>query len=118
MEKPTQVRLAFATFPSIEDARRVTAALVTERLIACANLIPGVESVYFWNSKLENSSEVLVLMKTDATAWSQSERRYHELHSYEIPALVLLEPDQVAGKYAEWILQNCSRHSSPCSNEA
>ena len=71
----------FCTFPDLENARRVIDRLVSDRLIACGNIFPGIESIYRWKDKIERSSEVLGILKTRRDKFSLIESVFKELHT-------------------------------------
>lgn len=99
------VLLVLCTFPDAETARHAGSALVEAGLAACVNLLPGIESIYRWQGKVERAGEVLAVFKTTAAALPAFERRLVEMHPYEVPEVVVLQPAQVAESYARWILQ-------------
>lgn len=102
MDHPN-ARLLLSTFADEESALSVLRQLLEERLIACGTLIPGVRSLYRWKGKIEEASEVFVLMKTDQKNASRCMSRIQELHPYEVPELILLDLEAVADPYALWI---------------
>ena len=95
--------LVFCTFPDLGKARETGTALVESQLAACVNLIPGVESIYRWEGKVETAAEVLAVFKTTSGAWGRFEARLRELHPYEVPEIVALRPEQVSEGYARWV---------------
>ena len=80
--------LVLSTFANEADAARVVRTLVEERLIACGNLLPGARSIYRWQGAVEDTAEVVVLMKTRKQDWAALLSRLHELHPYEVPECV------------------------------
>lgn len=98
-------RLVFCTFPDADTARRAGTALVEAGLAACVNLMPGIESIYRWQGKVEKAGEVLAVFKTTAEALPAFERRLVEMHPYEVPEVVVVQPARVAESYARWIVQ-------------
>lgn len=99
----SDVRLVLCTFPDVEKAREIGMKLVEERLAACVNLLPGVESIYRWQGVVESSAEVLAIFKTTADGWAAFAARLKELHPYEVPEIIAVEPDQVTAAYAKWV---------------
>ena len=91
------------TASSREEAERIARALVEERLAACVNLIPGVTSLYTWEGKTCESSEVLLEAKTHASRFEDLSRRVRELHSYEVPEIVAFRVERGSGDYLEWV---------------
>jgi len=77
--------------------------LVEERLIACGNLLPGARSLYRWEGKVVDESEVAVLMKTRKQDWTALMSRLHELHSYDTPECIAVRIAAGAPKYMAWL---------------
>lgn len=96
-------RLVFCTFPDAASARQIGTVLVEKQLAACVNLIPGVESVYRWQGKVESASEVLAVFKTSAAVLPDFERELAGLHPYDVPEIIALEPAAMAENYADWL---------------
>lgn len=103
----SEVLLILATFPDTETARRIAGILVEERLVACVNLFPQVESIYRWKGQVEIGVEVAAWMKTTHLCYPALEVRYRELHPYEVPALVAIEVEGGLPGYLQWVGQNC-----------
>ena len=101
-----QFRLVFCTFPDAASARQIGTALIEKQLAACVNLIPGVESIYRWQGKVENSAEVLAIFKTSAEVFPAFEQELAEFHPYDVPEIIALEPAAVAENYANWLLES------------
>src|SRR3954471_21004219 len=85
---PNETFLAFSTFPDAETARRIACELVNANLVACANILPQVESIYRWQGKLEESTEVLVLFKLSVARYREFEEKLKELHPYDVPEII------------------------------
>jgi periplasmic divalent cation tolerance protein len=98
-----EIGLILTTFADEDAAASVVRTLVEERLIACGSLIPGVTSIYRWKEALEESAEVQVMLKTSAETASRCMVRLAELHPYEVPEIIELEPKAVSGPYASWL---------------
>jgi periplasmic divalent cation tolerance protein len=95
--------VVLTTFAAEDDAVRVTRALLEERLIACANLLPGARSLYSWAGKIQDEREVLALMKTRKQDWPAVMSRLHELHPYDTPECLALRVASGAPKYLAWL---------------
>lgn len=104
----SEVRLALCTFPDSALAERVAAQLVDRQLAACVNLLPGLRSIYRWQGKVETDSEVLAILKTTAAALPDLEAALTELHPYDVPEIVTLEPTRVNEPYAAWVAASVS----------
>src|SRR5262249_13911067 len=99
----TDALLVFSTFPDEATAARVVRVLVEERLIACANLLPGARSIYRWKDGVMDEREVVPLMKSRKQDWGALMSRLHELHPYEVPECVAVRMAAGAPKYMEWL---------------
>jgi len=96
----------FCTFPDLEYARRVVDQLVKDRLIACGNIFPAIESIYRWKDKIERASEVLAILKTTRHKFGQLESVFKELHPYEVPELIATPISNGLPAYLAWITEN------------
>ncbi len=92
----------YSTFPDREAARTAARALVTEGLVACANIMP-IDSIYRWEGAVEESPEVAVLLKTRRTFYHRVEARLRELHTYDVPAIVAYPILGGLTAYLDWI---------------
>ncbi len=103
---PDQVAVVvLCTFPDVEKARVIAALLVERRLAACVNLLPGVESIYRWEGKVERAGEVLAVIKT--TRYPELEAALKELHPYEVPEILALPVAAGLAGYLEWLGAEC-----------
>lgn len=103
------LRLLITTFPDEESAASAARTLLEERLIACGTLLPGARSLYLWKEGIEESREILVLMKTAGDLAHRCMGRLEELHPYDVPEIVLVDPSAVSGAYAGWVTESLSR---------
>ena len=99
----TEMLMVFTAFANADDAARVVRTLVEERLIACGNLLPGVRSLYRWEGKVADQSEVMVLMKTRKQDWTALISRLHELHPYRTPECIAVRIAAGAPAYMAWL---------------
>ena len=91
------------TTSSLEEGETIGATLVKERLAACVNIIGNVESVYLWEGRLEKSTEALMLAKTREDLVEKLIERVQELHSYEVPAVLVLPIIHGNEDYFKWM---------------
>jgi len=101
-----EFRLVYMTASSRDEAKKIGRALVEERLAACANVIDGMESVYWWQGKLTEDRETVLIAKTRADLVPALTERVKALHSYTVPCVVALplvggNPDYMAWLEAE-----------------
>jgi periplasmic divalent cation tolerance protein len=95
--------VVLVTFPSIEVARSISSTLVEGCLAACVNLLPGAESVYRWEGKVESSSEVVGLVKTTDARLEELQQKYLALHPYEVAEFVVLDLAGGSVAYLDWV---------------
>ena len=86
-----------------EEAEKIAESLILERLAACVNILPAVNSVYFWEGKLCNEQELLLIIKTTTILYTRLEKRVKDLHSYEVPEIISIPLEQGSAKYLKWI---------------
>jgi len=102
-EDPGTFLVVFATAPDADTASTIGAALVEERLAACANLVPGLTSIYRWEGRVHKDPEVLLLIKTRAELFPALEARVRAMHPYKVPEIVALRIDAGSAPYLRWI---------------
>jgi periplasmic divalent cation tolerance protein len=95
--------LVLVTAPDARVARRLVRQALTARLIACANLLPGVESHYQWQGRLERSREVLLLLKTPRALLPRLEKLILAGHPYDTPEFVVLPFVGGNRRYLDWL---------------
>lgn len=96
------MKLLVTTAPP-EKAGEIARALVSEKLVACANVLPGVKSVYWWKGAVEDAAESMILMKTVPELAGAALARLAQLHPYEVPEGVVLEIEGGLAPYLQWI---------------
>lgn len=96
--------VVFCTFPDQETARRISKDLITDGLAACVNLIPAIESIYRWDGKIEQSTEVLAMFKVVSSGFKKLETALLEKHPYDTPEIIGIAADQVSKNYLKWVL--------------
>ena len=104
----THFRLALVTAPDLKTARRLARAALEARLIACANLVPKMESHYRWQGKIERGAEVLMVLKTTAKSVAKLEKLIVSLHPYDTPEFIVLPLKGGNRKYLHWLGVSCS----------
>lgn len=88
-----------------EQGTDLVRALVAERLVACGNVIPGVTSVYRWEGQVETASEVVLMMKTTTERLPALKARIGELHSYDVPEVLVSPITDGSPDYLQWVRQ-------------
>lgn len=101
------------TVGSEDDARILAGAVVAERLAACAQIVGPLESVYWWDGAVTGAREWLVRCKTTRGRADALVLRLRDLHPYEVPEIVLLEPVRVADPYGAWVRESIEGPADP-----
>jgi periplasmic divalent cation tolerance protein len=93
----------YVTAGSAEEAERIGRALVAERLAACANILPGMRSIYWWDGKMEDATEAVLVLKSVRANLAALTARVKALHSYAAPCVVALPIEGGNEEYLRWI---------------
>ncbi len=93
----------YVTVPTDSLAQKIASAVVSERLAACANIIPGMKSLYRWEGKIEQRDEVVLILKTQAHLFPAVEARVKALHSDKTPCIVALPLTAGSADFMQWI---------------
>jgi periplasmic divalent cation tolerance protein len=101
--KSTAFKIVLVTAPDLKTARKLANAALQARLIACANLVPKVESHYWWNGKIERGAEVLMILKTTSRRLAALEKLVLALHPYDTPEFVVLDLRGGNRRYLDWV---------------
>ncbi len=100
------IRLVYCTTDTPATAREMSRVLLEERRIACANLLPGMRSLYRWRGEVEEAEETVLILKTTATQLDSLIPRVVELHPYECPAVLVLPVEAGNEAYFSWLREN------------
>lgn len=103
MKSAEAFAVVLVTAPDLKTARSLARAALSARLIACANLIPKIESHYRWRGKIESAEEVLLVMKTAKVGLAALEKKFLSLHPYETPEFLVLPLGAGNQKYLDWL---------------
>lgn len=95
--------MIYAPFPDRDCARAAASQMLEEQLIACANILGEVESLFVWDGKLDSAAEIGVLFKTDKTILDRATKRLGELHPYDTPAILGWHCDSAAPATTNWL---------------
>jgi periplasmic divalent cation tolerance protein len=99
----SDIRIVFCTCPDNDSASRIAEALVGERLAACVNILPAIDSVYRWQGAIERASEVQLIIKTVETRVTALIARIRALHPYELPEILAIDAAGGLPDYLEWV---------------
>ncbi|MCJ7784629.1 MAG: divalent-cation tolerance protein CutA [Desulfobacterales bacterium] len=95
--------LMISTTGSEKEARKIARSLVEERLAACANVIPGVRSFFYWVGRLCQEKEALILVKTVNNKARKIMDKIKKIHSYEVPEIIFFRVDMGEKNYLKWV---------------
>ncbi len=107
MESSNYITVLITT-ASIQEAREIAKVLLERRKIACANLIPKVESHFWWQDKLDSAEESLLIAKSKAALLPEIVTLVKEAHSYQVPEIIALPIIGGSQDYLEWIEKSVS----------
>jgi len=93
------------TAPDEDEAVKIGKTLVEERLAGCVNIIKGIRSIYFWQGKVEDEPEVLMIVKTKTDLFDELEKRVKSLHSYTVPEIIGIKIDKGSEGYLNWLTE-------------
>lgn len=96
------MRLLFATC-SPDDAEPLLVRLLEEKLVGCGNLLASATSRYWWEGRIERDTETLLWMETTAELAEAAVARLRELHPYDVPKIVVIDPESAEPAYLEWL---------------
>ena len=99
----TPLVVVLTTAPEREVAERLARSLVEERLVACANIVPGATSIYRWQGEIHHDSEVMIFLKSTEAMTAALCDRINQLHPYDLPEVLVLPVSGASDPYAEWV---------------
>jgi periplasmic divalent cation tolerance protein len=95
--------VVFMTASDKKEALKIVRRLLNERLIACANIVGPISSLFWWEGKIDEASEFLVIMKSRKGLFKRLSERVKETHSYEVPEILELPITEGLSSYLEWM---------------
>ena|SRR3989338_5842919 len=98
--------IVLITTKNVSQANKIARKLLDEKLIACANILKGVQSLFWWQGKIEHSNEVLLILKTRRRCFQNIVSTVKVLHSYEVPEIIALPIVDGYDKYLKWLSQS------------
>jgi len=101
------MRLVLSTFASEADAEAATRTLIGERLAACGTLLRGARSIFWWEGRIQEENEVMVLFKVPDPGYAAFVARLREIHPYQTPEIVALASADVDPAYEAWLESTC-----------
>ena len=107
MKSAARFLIVLVTTPDLKTARILAKSLLENKLAACANLVPKIESHYWWQDKIESSAEVLMILKTRRTKIAALEALILDRHPYDTPEIVTVSLNSGTSKYLQWLSASC-----------
>lgn len=107
MKSASHFALVLVTAPDLKTARRLARAALQAKLVACVNLVPRIESHYWWQGKLERGNEVLMILKATPRTLPALEKLVLKLHPYDTAEFVVLPVTRGSERYLKWWWESC-----------
>jgi len=95
--------VVIVTVANREEAVKIVRSLLEERLIACANIVGPISSIFWWEGKIDKASEFLVFMKSHENHFDRLSEKVAEIHSYEVPEILALPIIKGSPSYLKWL---------------
>ncbi|GIL16419.1 MAG: divalent-cation tolerance protein CutA [Oligoflexia bacterium] len=96
----------YVTTTNNENAKHLSRILLQEKLIACANILPQMEALYWWEGKIEEGSEALMILKTTRDKIDLVRAKLKTIHPYQTPCIAEIHIDSMNAEYQNWILNS------------
>jgi len=107
VKRTNTFKIVLVTAPDLKTARRLAHAALKAKLIACANLVPRIESHYWWQGRMERGNEVLMILKATRRTLPALEKLLLKLHPYDTAEFVVLPLSHGSARYLAWWQQSC-----------
>lgn len=95
--------IIYITTSGLEESRKIARVLLKEKLVACTNIVPVVESMYLWKGEIEEASESLIIAKTMSCNVKRVIKKIEDIHSYDIPCILQIKVENGYEDYLEWM---------------
>ncbi len=107
MKSASKFVIVLVTAPDLKTARKLARPALSAKLIACANLVPKIESHYWWQGKIESGAEVLLVLKTQTSKLTALEKLILAGHPYDTPEFLVLPLSAGSQRYLDWLAVSC-----------
>jgi len=108
MKSAARFAVVLITAPDMKTARKLAKAALKEKLVACASLVPKIESHYWWQGRVESGTEVLMIMKAPKSTLARLEKLILANHPYEMAEFLVLPLSAGSQKYLDWLGASCT----------
>ncbi|MDY9924182.1 divalent-cation tolerance protein CutA [Methanobacterium sp.] len=102
--------MVYITASGVEEAKKIAKTILEERLVACANIISNMESIYWWEGNLEEDVESILLVKTRSELVDKVIDRVKEIHSYQTPCALEIQIKSGSKDYLDWLDNSLEKH--------
>jgi periplasmic divalent cation tolerance protein len=102
-KQPESILIVLVTAANSEEAAKISEVLVKTHLVACATVIPAVQSIYWWEGGLSKDQESMILLKTTRSRYSELEKTIREMHSYKVPEILAVPVTEGSLDYMRWV---------------
>lgn len=103
--------VVFITAGSVRECKKIARKLLDEKLIACANIIPSMQSLYNWKGKIADEKECLMILKSTRELFPALQKEVETLHSYSVPEIIALPIIDGSQNYLEWLAESVGQKS-------
>jgi periplasmic divalent cation tolerance protein len=105
----TPYLIIFCTVPDVNIAKKISRVLVEEKLAACCNIVSGLNSIYSWENKIQDETELLLIIKSRQDLFSELEQQVKKLHPYSVPEIIALPIYDGNIEYLKWMDENVKK---------
>ncbi len=99
--------IVLVTAKNVREANKIASKLVEGKLIACANIVKGVKSIFRWQGKIDKADETLLILKSRKSCFAKIVKTIKKYHSYDVPEIIALPIIDGNKDYLNWIKENC-----------
>jgi len=110
--KKSDIFIIYTTTSNREEAKRIARLLLEKRLVACVNIFPKVESIYWWMGKVEEAEETAMIAKTTESKVKEVIDAIKSMHSYEVPAIIAIPIFDGSDSYIKYVKEECKEENS------
>ena len=98
--------IVFTSTSNDQEADFLSDVLVKSKYVACVNILPNISSKYLWKGELQNTNEIILLIKTKKDYFKQIEKLIKINHTYELPEVICIDVSDASEEYRSWIINN------------
>ena len=101
-----EIIFSYFTAKNKSEAKKIGRALLESRLCACVNIFDKMNSMYWWEGKIQNENEVVLIAKTTKKLFKKLSKKVKSIHSYSVPCILQMEVKDANKEYVKWLLEN------------